>query len=99
MILPERVFGRPGANWMASGAASARISMARGRFSIPARKVPSLKKPWSSATGPRTQAGKAASARNAYKGDFHHEANARIASARSGILAVFGRKRWPKGSQ
>ena len=54
-------------------------------------------RPWIGATGPRTESGKAISARNAYKGDAYHEAAARIASARSGILAVFNRKRWPKG--
>lgn len=53
-------------------------------------------KPWISSTGPRTDEGKAVSARNAYKGDVYHECMARLADAKAGALAVFGRQRWPK---
>ncbi len=53
-------------------------------------------KPWEKATGPISVAGKARSARNAYAGDLHHELHARIKSASSAALAVFGRRRWPK---
>ena len=54
-------------------------------------------RPWESSTGPRTVPGKAISARNAYKGDFYHEAQAKIAGVKSDVLAMLGRKRWPKG--
>lgn len=56
-----------------------------------------LTKPWESSTGPRSEKGKSASARNAYKGDFYHGMQARLTGAKSNALAVFGRKRWPKG--
>jgi hypothetical protein len=54
-------------------------------------------RPWERATGPKTTEGKAVSARNAYKGDVLHDLDARIATARVRMLAMFGRKRWPKG--
>lgn len=53
--------------------------------------------PWKSSTGPRSASGKATSARNAYKGDFYHETQAKIAGVKSTVLAALGRKRWPKG--
>ena len=53
-------------------------------------------RPWKGATGPRTESGKAISARNAYKGDVYHECMAKIADARSAALQMFGRKRYPK---
>lgn len=55
-------------------------------------------KPWEFSTGPRSDAGKAVSARNAYAGDFHHDALARMARAKAAGLALFGRQRWPKGT-
>ncbi len=53
--------------------------------------------PWEQSTGPRSEEGKAASARNAYAGDWYHEARARLANARSGVLASLGHKRLPRG--
>lgn len=54
-------------------------------------------RPWEHSTGPTSDAGKVISSRNAYAGDFHHEMVARLASVKSDVLGVFGRKRWPKG--
>jgi hypothetical protein len=54
-------------------------------------------KPWEHATGPQSEAGKAISARNAYRGDWYHEAHAQLANARSGALASLGYKRMPRG--
>lgn len=53
-------------------------------------------RPWEKATGPRTDAGKAISARNAYAGEWYHDALARMASAKCAALDCFGRQRWPK---
>ena len=53
-------------------------------------------KPWEQSTGPTTDAGKAASARNAYAGDWHREAMAKLASARTSALAALGYSRMPK---
>lgn len=52
--------------------------------------------PWKSSTGPKTPEGKAISARNAYAGDWHHENMAKLSSARTAVLALFGRERFPK---
>lgn len=54
-------------------------------------------KPWEQSTGPQSEAGKAVSARNAYAGDWHHEACARLADARAGALASLGYVRLPRG--
>jgi hypothetical protein len=54
-------------------------------------------KPWEKSTGPKTEAGKAISARNAYLGDSLHEARARLKSTTIAALAMLGRQRWPKG--
>lgn len=53
-------------------------------------------KPWEHSTGPITDTGKAVSARNAYAGDWHHEAMAKLASARSSALAALGYSRMPR---
>lgn len=53
-------------------------------------------KPWEKSTGPRTEAGKAASSRNAYAGDALHELRAKIAEDKSFMLALFDRQRMPK---
>lgn len=50
-------------------------------------------KPWEHSTGPKTEAGKATSARNAYKGDTYHDCMAAIANSRSISLYIFGRQR------
>ena len=55
-------------------------------------------KPWELSTGPATEAGKAVSSRNAYAGDWVHEANATMSRVRVATLEFFGRKRWPKGA-
>ena len=52
--------------------------------------------PWKHSTGPRTTEGKATSSRNAYSGDWYHEALAKIADARSKALAIMGYTRMPK---
>ena len=52
--------------------------------------------PWKSSTGPRTPEGEAVSSRNAYAGDWYHEALQKIAEARSNALAVLGYKRFRK---
>ncbi len=52
--------------------------------------------PWKNSTGPRTPEGKLTSSRNAYAGDWYHEALAKIADARSGALTVMGYARMPK---
>ena len=64
-----------------------------------ARQVELIKliKPWEKSTGPRTEAGKAISARNAYKGDAFHEIDALIANSRAAFLDALGRKRFSKG--
>ena len=50
-------------------------------------------KPWSKSTGPRTEAGKAISARNAYSGDWVHEANDRRAALMANARMMFGRSK------
>jgi hypothetical protein len=54
--------------------------------------------PWKSSTGPKTPEGKAKSSRNAYAGDWYHEAMKKLADNRETTLAMFGRKRFPKGA-
>lgn len=54
-------------------------------------------KPWENATGPTTEAGKAISSQNAYRGAFVHEMRAKRAEIMAEALAMFGRQRWPKG--
>lgn len=53
-------------------------------------------KPWEQSTGPQSQVGKAVSARNAYAGDWYHNAKEKILDARSSALLVMGRTRMPK---
>ncbi len=48
-------------------------------------------KPWEKSTGPRTEAGKAISSRNAYAGDWYHDMMDRLADLRAGTNALFGR--------
>ena len=55
-------------------------------------------KPWEKSTGPKTEAGKASSSRNAYAGDWVHEARAKRQEIMATALAIFGRQRWPRGS-
>lgn len=52
--------------------------------------------PWKSSTGPKTSEGKAKSSRNAYAGDWYHEALGKLAHNRKAILAAFGYRRFPK---
>lgn len=52
--------------------------------------------PWKHSTGPKTPEGKAVSSRNAYAGDWYHEALAKLADGRSSACAVLGYKRLPK---
>lgn len=54
--------------------------------------------PWHSSTGPKTPEGKAKSSRNAYAGDWYHEALERLAANREATLALFGVKQFPKGT-
>jgi hypothetical protein len=49
-------------------------------------------RPWEKSTGPRTEAGKAASSRNAYAGDWYHEAKDQLDDLRAGAYALFGRR-------
>lgn len=53
-------------------------------------------KPWKASTGPRMWEGQTISSRNTYAGDWYHEALAQLADAKSGALAVLGRKRFSK---
>ncbi len=55
-------------------------------------------KPWEKSTGPKTEAGKAISARNAYAGDWAHEVRAKRESIMATALAIFGRQKWPEQS-
>jgi hypothetical protein len=52
-------------------------------------------KPWEQSTGPKSDEGKAMSARNAYAGDWYHEALAKIAETRGMTLALLDRQRLP----
>lgn len=52
-------------------------------------------KPWEKSSGPRTDAGKAISSRNAYAGDVVHDMRAKQAEIMAIALACFGRRRWP----
>ena len=54
-------------------------------------------RPWEHSTGPQSEAGKAVSARNAYAGNWYHDANARLAKARSAALTALGYERMPRG--
>lgn len=47
-------------------------------------------KPWEKSTGPRTDAGKAISSRNAYAGDQVHEARAKGAAILLAARQMFG---------
>jgi hypothetical protein len=53
-------------------------------------------KPWEKSTGPRTDIGKAKSSRNAYAGDWYHEAMGKLAEVNAYALDLFDRKRRPK---
>ena len=53
-------------------------------------------RPWEKSTGPKTEAGKASSSRNAYAGDEYHEALGMLANVRSHTLDLFDRKRMPR---
>ena len=55
-------------------------------------------KPWQHSTGPKSEAGKAISSRNAYAGDWYHEVCAGLANARSNALTSLGRQRFRRGS-
>ena len=51
--------------------------------------------PWKQSTGPKTPAGKAASSRNAFAGEWYHETIAQLADAKKCALAVLGYSRLP----
>lgn len=53
-------------------------------------------KPWEKSTGPRTEAGKAKSSRNAYAGDEIHRLRGMLANANEYALELFDRKRMPR---
>lgn len=58
-----------------------------------------LTKPWTMSTGPKSEAGKTVSSRNAYAGAWLHDQRERRASIMAAALVVFNRERmprWPK---
>ena len=74
----------PGESWIASGAASTSVAIARSMSSIPARNEPSPKKPWSTATSKQ----RPSAANRRFRRGVHASASSIVGSPSAAPTAV-----------